>query len=98
MYDKEEIMAEIQIERNPSQEHLDKLGVTGWDIWTKEASEFPWFYDAQEICYLLEGDVVVTSENGESVEFGKGDLVTFPKGMSCTWKIRSDVKKYYRFE
>jgi uncharacterized cupin superfamily protein len=26
----------------------------------------------------------------------KGDLVTFPEGMSCTWKIRKDVKKHYK--
>ncbi|MBT4819744.1 MAG: DUF861 domain-containing protein [Lentisphaerae bacterium] len=42
-------------------------------------------------------DVVVTPDGGEPVEFGKGDLVTFPKGMSCTWMIRTDVKKHYRF-
>ena len=91
-------MSEIRIERNVNKERLDELGVTEWGIWEKEASEFPWYYDAQEICYLLEGDVVVTPENGESVEFKKGDLVIFPKGMSCTWEIRQDVRKYYRFE
>jgi uncharacterized cupin superfamily protein len=31
------------------------------------------------------------------VEVGQGDLVTFPQGMSCTWKIRKDVRKHYRF-
>jgi uncharacterized protein len=31
------------------------------------------------------------------VEFGAGDLVTFPKGMSCVWKIASAVRKHYRF-
>jgi uncharacterized cupin superfamily protein len=29
---------------------------------------------------------------------GKGDLVTFPKGMSCVWEIHGDVKKHYRFD
>jgi uncharacterized cupin superfamily protein len=41
--------------------------------------------------------VVVTPEGGEAVEMGKGDLVTFPKGMSCTWKIRKNVRKHYKF-
>ena len=40
---------------------------------------------------------MVTPEGGEPVKVGKGDLVTFPTGMSCTWKIRKDVKKHYRF-
>ncbi|MEQ8970349.1 MAG: cupin domain-containing protein [Coleofasciculus sp. C1-SOL-03] len=87
----------IKIERQPSQERLDELKVFNWSIWTKEASEFPWTYDEPETCYFLEGDVVVTPDGGEPVEMGKGDLVTFPAGMSCTWKIRSDVKKHYQF-
>lgn len=87
----------IKIERQPSQERLHKLGVFGWSIWTKEVSEFPWTYDLEETCYFLEGDVVVTPDGGEAVEMGKGDLVTFPAGMSCTWKIRRDVKKHYSF-
>ncbi|EGJ32726.1 MULTISPECIES: cupin domain-containing protein [Moorena] len=86
----------IMIER-PSQDHLDNLGVSNWPIWTKEVSEFPWTYDEQEICYLLEGEVVVTPDGGEPVQIAKGDLVTFPAGMSCTWKIISNVRKHYQF-
>lgn len=87
----------IQIEHQPSQERLNQLGVSQWPIWTKEASEFPWTYDEQEICYLLEGEVIVTPDGGEAVQFGKGDLVTFPVGMSCTWNILQDVRKHYQF-
>jgi uncharacterized cupin superfamily protein len=71
------------------------MGIFDWPIWTKEESEFPWSYDEPETCYFLKGDVVVTPEGGEPVEVGQGDLVTFPKGMSCTWKVRKDVKKHY---
>lgn len=65
---------------------------------TKEASKFPWTYNSQETCYFLEGDVIVTPNGGHPVQMGKGDLVTFPAGMSCTWEIRSDVKKHYCFD
>jgi len=41
--------------------------------------------------------VAVTPDGGELVEIGKGDLVFFPKGMSCTWMIRKDARKYYKF-
>jgi uncharacterized protein len=91
-----EIM-EITVEHQPSPEKLNELGVSNWSIWTKEASEFPWTYDDRETCYLLEGEVIVTPKGGQPVQFGKGDLVTFPAGMSCTWKILKDVKKHYRF-
>ncbi len=90
-------MAKIRVERNPSRERLDRLGVFGWPIWTKEASTFPWTYDEAETCYFLEGEVVVTPEGGEPVTVGKGDLVTFPAGMSCTWEVRKPVRKHYTF-
>ncbi|MBT8045778.1 MAG: cupin domain-containing protein [Pontiella sp.] len=90
-------MNPIEIEQAPSKERLEELGVFGWSIWEKEESEFPWHYDAQETCYLLEGEVTVTPDGGESVSFKAGDLVTFPQGMSCSWKISRAVRKHYRF-
>jgi uncharacterized cupin superfamily protein len=91
-------MSQIKVENGPSRERLKELGVFDWPIWTKEVSEFPWQYDAQETCYLLEGEVTVTPEGGEPVEIKKGDLVIFPKGMRCRWDIRKDVRKHYTFE
>ncbi len=90
-------MSQINVEHAPSDERLQELGVSTWPIWTKEASEFPWSYDEQEICYFLEGDVVVTPDGGEPVSMGKGDLVTFAQGLFCTWQIRQDVRKHYKF-
>lgn len=90
-------MSAIIVEKNPSEDRLNGLGVFSWPIWTKEESEFPWHYDSQEVCFLLEGDVVVTPDGEAPVEFGAGDLVVFPEGMSCTWKINKAVKKHYRF-
>ncbi|HDN27766.1 MAG TPA: DUF861 domain-containing protein [Thioploca sp.] len=90
-------MSDITVEHNPSHAKLDAMGVDNWPIWTKEVSEFPWTYDSSETCYLLEGEVIVTPDGGEPVKFGVDDLVTFPAGMSCTWDIRSEVKKHYKF-
>ena len=90
-------MSEIKVERTPSEDRLKEMGVFDWSIWTKEVSEFPWTYDESETCYFLEGDVIVTPDDGDPVVLGKGDLVTFPKGMSCTWEIRKDVKKHFVF-
>jgi uncharacterized protein len=90
-------MLEIKVEHNPSGERLASLGVSGWPVWTKEVSEFPWSYDEQEICYFLAGQIEVTPEGGAPVRAGKGDLVTFPSGMACTWKVMDAVRKHYRF-
>ncbi len=88
----------IKLDINPGQEKLDELGVTDWPIWEKEVSEFPWHYDQTETCYILAGLVIVTPEGEGPVEVSAGDLVTFPAGMSCTWKILENVRKHYRFE
>lgn len=90
-------MKQIKIQRRVDQHALDELGVNTWGIWEKEESEFPWSYDMQETCYFIEGEVVVTTEEGEQVSMGKGDLVTFPRGMNCRWSIRQAVRKHYRF-
>ncbi len=88
---------DITINKIPSKEELNALNVFNWPIWEKEASEFPWYYDDKETCYIIEGQVIVTPENGDPVEINEGNLVTFPRGMSCTWKITKDLRKHYNF-
>lgn len=89
-------MSEIKIERL-SEEKLKELGVSDWPIWEKEVSRFDWHYDGTETCYLLEGKVTVTTKDGKSVNFGAGDLVVFPQGLSCVWDIQEPVRKHYSF-
>ena len=84
----------ITVEK-PTKEKLDQLKVTTWPIWTKEISTFDWHYEEKETCYFLEGSVTVKTAEGE-ISFSKGDLVTFPQGLSCTWHIHSSVRKYYQ--
>ena len=90
-------MADITVIDNPTDAQLDELGVRSWPTWSAAVSSFPWTYDEPETCYFLEGDVLVTPEGGEPVQVRKGQLVTFPAGMSCTWQVRQPVHKHYRF-
>ncbi|MBD3427267.1 MAG: DUF861 domain-containing protein [Candidatus Omnitrophica bacterium] len=85
----------IKIER-PDEHKLQELGVRSWPIWEKENSRFDWSYDAKETCYILQGRAKVEPEDGEPVEFGEGDLVTFPQGMNCVWEISSPIRKHYK--
>lgn len=86
---------EIKVERQATQTELDKLDVYRWPIWMKEPSKFPAFYEVAEMCYFLEGEVIVTPDSGAPVTIGAGDLVTFAAGLSCTWYVKSDIKKHY---
>lgn len=88
---------EIKIQKLSPQE-LQKRGATSWPIWEKEVSRFDWHYDGTEQCYILEGKVQVETKDGKKVNFGKGDFVTFPKGLSCVWDIKETVRKHYNFK
>ena len=81
-----------------SQDELKKRGVFDWPIWSKEVSRFDWHYEDIEECLFLEGKVVVKIKDGASVSFGKGDFVTFPKGLYCMWDIKEPVRKHYNFK
>jgi uncharacterized cupin superfamily protein len=84
----------IRVEK-PSEQDIATFRT--WPTWTKEVSVFDWEYDVTETCYLIDGEVVVTTPEGGSVAFGAGDLVTFPAGLKCIWDVRQPVLKHYRF-
>lgn len=91
-------MDKILVEHHASPAKLDIMGVYDWPIWNKEISTFPWTYDSQETCYILEGEAVITPDDGsDPVTIMEGDLVIFPKGLSCQWEIIEDIEKHYQF-
>jgi len=75
---------------------IEELGVRQWPIWEKEISRFSYVYEEEELCYFLEGIVVVETEQG-AITIRKGDYITFPKGLSCVWDIKEPVRKHYLF-
>lgn len=90
-------MDEIRVDK-PDLATLEQDGILSWPIWKKEASVFDWHYDERETCYVLEGRVRVVPRDGRApVEFGRGDRVVFPEGLSCTWHVIEDVKKHFQF-
>ena len=72
-------------------------GIYNWPIWEKEVSRFDWYYDSTEHCQILEGKVIVETDEG-NVEIKAGDFVMFPEGLKCIWDIKEDIKKHYSFE
>ena len=83
------------IVKKPTQEEKEFFNMQ--PTWGCEVSTFDWFYDAEESCILLEGEVTVTYGANQSVTFGAGDHVTFPKGLQCVWHVKKAVKKHYVF-
>ena len=91
-------MSEITIEHNVTPAKLDVLFVDEWPVWSKEVSEFDWEYDRKETCYIIEGKAEITTEDGETVTIEAGDMVFFPKGLKCVWKILEPIEKHYMFD
>jgi uncharacterized cupin superfamily protein len=89
-------MSKISISR-PSKEELKQLGVEHWSPWQCAPSEFDWQYSDDETAYVIKGLVIVTAADGERVEIKAGDLVTFPQGLKCKWKVLETVEKVYKF-
>ena len=79
-----------------SNDEIENMGIINWPIWTSEVSEFPWKYDVEESCLILEGEVYVTA-GSESVEIKSGDFVIFPKGLACVWQVTKSIRKHYQF-
>ncbi|CAN6460625.1 unnamed protein product [Victoria cruziana] len=90
---------DITIEHKPSTSRLSELGVHFWPKWGCPPGKFPLKFDAQETCYFLKGKVrAYRRGSSEFVEFGAGDLVVVPKGLSCTWEVSASVDKHYKFD
>lgn len=90
-------MSKITVDSNPSEETLNELGVADWPTWEKEVSIFPWSFQDKETAFILEGECVMTPDDGsEAVTFTVGDLVVFPRGLNCTWEVKKALKKHYK--
>jgi len=81
----------------PSKEDVAKIDFSSWGTWECGVSTFPWSYDAKETCYILEGHVLLETDD-ENIEFKTGDLVVLPKGLKCKWTVLKPVRKYYKFD
>lgn len=83
--------------KKATEDDLKKLNVDSWGTWSKDVSEFDWYYDDTETCYVLDGEVEVTGEDGSKISFEKGDIVQFKKGLKCVWKVKKPIRKRYYF-
>lgn len=90
-------MSKVFQDRTPTPERLKELGVANWPTWSKEVSVFPFEFNARESAYILEGECIITPDDGsEPIHFGKGDFLIFPEGLSCTWEVKKPLKKHYK--
>ena len=88
-------MDRIKVEK-ATENKLRELDVKGWSPWECSPSIFDWEYGEKETCYIKEGKAKVKASD-QDVEFGKGDIVVFPKGLKCKWQVLETIRKVYKF-
>lgn len=89
-------MSKVIIEKL-SNEEIIKRGINHWPIWEKEVSKFDWYYDSEEECQILEGEVEVDTPEGK-FSIKAGDFVTFKEGLKCVWNVKKLIRKHYNFK
>jgi uncharacterized protein len=82
-----------------SEETLTKLGCREWRTWGCGVRTLSWNYGDPEVCFLLEGEVVVRDSSNPSVEMriSSGDVCFFPSGLRCVWEVEKAVSKHFVF-
>lgn len=85
------------IVENLNEDQISKREIRSWPIWTKEVSRFDWYYESDEECLILDGEVRVITDEG-TYTIKKGDFVTFKQGLKCIWEVVKPIRKHYNFK
>lgn len=64
-------------------------------IWEAGTCEEKFTEETDEFCFLLEGEVRLTDQSGQSRTFKAGDSFLVPKSFTGTWENLTEVRKIY---
>jgi len=68
-----------------------QVGYSQYDKMTLQLKDYP----VDEFMHILEGQVEITDESGDSKVYGPGDMLVMPKGFNGTWRQLSAIKKIH---
>jgi len=64
-------------------------------IWECEPGKVAMTYEEWEFCHFIEGEAVLTSDEGESWTLKAGDGFIIPAGFKGTWETVKKIRKHY---
>lgn len=77
-------------------EHRSGDGRYAVGFWMRDPEEGEMVLsEFHEVMYIIEGDVEITPEGGETIRVGPGDLVIAPQHTRGTWRAITPVKKVW---
>src|SRR5690348_5079927 len=94
----EPIPARNVIDGHPEATTLElasRLGGLKTGLWSCTAGHFRWDYKTDEVIHIIEGEAVITGQDGAAFTVGAGDVVHFARGTSATWDVPDRVKKVW---
>jgi uncharacterized cupin superfamily protein len=65
-------------------------GVWACDAGTLEIKNLPF----DEVCFVIDGDVEVTDDQGISLTFSEGDAFVLHRGFTGTWRMPGSFRKF----
>jgi uncharacterized cupin superfamily protein len=70
-------------------------GVLYAGLWKHGPADFSYVFPGDETFHVLEGEVTIDVEGGESLALRPGDIASYAKGQSSTWHITQPFKKFF---
>ena len=61
--------------------------------WECTAGKFNWYYDFDETILILEGSIVIESDDLPPTRYGAGDTIFFRNGAHAKWHVENYVRK-----
>ena len=71
----------------------DKLVSSG--LWECTAGRFNWTFEWDEFVHVLEGEVTISEDGGDTYTLRAGDFAHFPIGLKTEWHVPKYVKKVF---
>lgn len=73
--------------------HRAYRGGVSMNYWDCTAGRFRWSYAGDEMIQVLEGEVHVTDEHGDTFTLREGDTAHFAAGTTLLWDVPEYVRK-----
>jgi uncharacterized protein len=73
----------------------DRPGGLSTGLWSCTAGRFRWHYTSDEVIHIVEGEAVITDQNGVVFSASAGDVIHFAYGTSAVWDVPERVKKVW---
>ena len=67
----------------------------GNGVWTCESGSFNWDYTWDETIYFIEGEAIITDQDGNSDTYRAGDFFFVPTGTKARWEVVKPVRKVF---